>query len=111
MLRSGSAGLGFYQVGNLRSASTVLQFVRSRLPSRAKRSRGASAGSFRFSASLKRQQRTPEPLLKCVGVGGVGEAKSYEEIFALVSAASAASLNAVLAMEGRADTPAHSSGR
>ena len=41
----------------------------------------------------------PEPLLKRVGVDGIGEAKSYEEIFVLV--ASASGLDAVLAMEGQ----------
>jgi hypothetical protein len=51
------------------------------------------------AAPLKRQQRTPEPLSKRVGVDGIGEAKSYEEIFVLV--ASASGLDAVLAMEGQ----------
>ena len=49
------------------------------------------------AAPLKRQQRTPEPLLKRVGVDGIGEAKSHEKIFVLV--ASASGLDAVLAME------------
>jgi hypothetical protein len=53
------------------------------------------------AAPLKRQQRTPEPLLKRVGVDGIGEAKSYEEIFVLVASASASGLDAMLAMEGQ----------
>jgi hypothetical protein len=45
-----------------------------------------ATGAFLVSgaAPLKRQQRTPEPLLKRVGVDGIGEAKSYEEIFVLL---------------------------
>jgi hypothetical protein len=58
-----------------------------------------ATGAFRAGCRPLRQQRTPEPLLKRVGVDGIGEAKSYEEIFVLV--ASASGLDAVLAMEGQ----------